>query len=151
MRIIHIPKTSKQTEMLWSQSSSDQESHQHTVRWGGFVSQDPSVLAFLPKPARRFTLACDIHILVIHKHTAPSTSVTWVAHWWEENMLQMYWNWQTFKQRRLWASPDISLWQWCLFEFQFLVGRLMVELPFKIKNKHSTSKPISNSNISDVF
>lgn len=37
-------------------------------------------LAFLPKAARRFTLACDIHILVIHKHTAPSTSATWVAH-----------------------------------------------------------------------
>lgn len=72
------PKVIKTNEML--QSSRDQESHQHTVRWGGFVSQDHSVLAFLPKVSRRFTLACDIHILVIHKHTGPSTSVTWVAH-----------------------------------------------------------------------
>jgi len=54
--------------------------HTNTVRWDGFVSQDHSVLAFLPKSARRFTLACDIHILVIHKHTAPSASLTWVAH-----------------------------------------------------------------------
>lgn len=77
-------KASKQKEMLLSKSHSDQQSHQHTVRWGGFVSQDHSVLAFLPKPARWFTLAWDIHILVIHKHTAPFASLTWVAHWWEK-------------------------------------------------------------------